>query len=793
MQDAPQQRDDSEDDFGEDLQALAVAALLHDVGKAIQNGPASARRGEIEREDDQFKAQHRRSLTHEEWSADYLRRHVPELPKAQPIALNHHAPSDDLERMLQLADHLSAGEGEPEEGEGEDTREVLLANVLSQVSGITEAAGRLRPSFLPIAPLAVERSCLFPVEYEGADTGSGYDAVVRLLEEGVPEYRAPFRRWFERLQHLSRIALAQVPSVTDRTMSDVSLYDHQRLAAALAVCLCRQREAGVLPDVILRRNPSDLLAVDRGEVGPPPLFLLVGGDLTGIQSFLYRVGSDRALRSLKGRSAYLQILTETVTERLLARLGLLSANVVYRTGGHFFLLAHAAAQEKLVEARREIEEILLGAHGADLGVAIAWEELRLQDFRRTEFGSRWGALFDRLRLAKGNRFAGLSDDAYREVFGPFGEGGHAALCPTCGVEMEESEEECPWCVGFAEIGDDLAHLQGGYVAFRPTKGGGPPWQRALSALGFDIALLSRPEVGWDRILALSHFEPGCEGVFFLGGRAPLTVEGHVAVFEDVARAATGWRRWGVLRGDIDSLGLVFREGLGDNRSLSRMASLSGRLELFFGSWLDRLVEEASQYGYTIYAGGDDFFVVGPWDTLPTLVEAIRESFRAYTGGNPHLTLSAAMALPERTKAPLRAVAHKAGRLLDEVAKVYIRPDGRAKDAFVLFGRPLDWAEGLAKAGGLRAELVGIIEEAPRSLLQILYDAEAEFRRSKSGAGGARVWRFLYSIRRYGKGHAKVERRVRRLEEQILGGEYEDTLGVATLWAELLTRAETGGE
>ena len=68
-------------------------------------------------------------------------------------------------------------------------------------------------------------------------------------------------------------------------------------------------------------------------------FMLVSGDVSGIQDFLYTIPSKGALKSLRGRSFYLEIMLENFIDVLLEDLGLARTNLLYSGGGHFYLLA----------------------------------------------------------------------------------------------------------------------------------------------------------------------------------------------------------------------------------------------------------------------------------------------------------------------------------------------------------------------------------------------------------------------------------------------------------------------
>nr|WP_236117250.1 hypothetical protein [Hassalia byssoidea] len=66
---------------------------------------------------------------------------------------------------------------------------------------------------------------------------------------------------------------------------------------------------------------------------------IVAGDLSGIQKFIYTISSDGALKSLRARSFYLELVTEEVVQRLLSKLKLPRTNVIYAGGGNIYILA----------------------------------------------------------------------------------------------------------------------------------------------------------------------------------------------------------------------------------------------------------------------------------------------------------------------------------------------------------------------------------------------------------------------------------------------------------------------
>lgn len=73
--------------------------------------------------------------------------------------------------------------------------------------------------------------------------------------------------------------------------------------------------------------------------------------------------------------------------------------------------------------------------------------------------------------------------------------------------------------------------------------------------------------------------------------------------------------------------------------------MSRMLEAFFSGYLNQMLEKDDYSNvYTVFSGGDDLFLIGPWDGMPRLALAIHDAFREFAAHNPCVTLSAAVIL-----------------------------------------------------------------------------------------------------------------------------------------------------
>jgi CRISPR-associated protein Csm1 len=311
----------------------ALIGLLHDIGKFRQR----ARWGQERR-------------PHEEQGADWVaQRLAPRLKFLSPedrqrlasaIRDHHGSPYDRDARALIAADRLASGERAPREEEepGDPAREPLRALLLAlRLPESNAPSGGVR--------LGLRDSPASGRDRRGGGLEGDFPAAHRLHRPGLPPPLGGLR--------------GGPGGPAPRHLGDARGGPDRPDGAAAPVHLVRPR--GRLPRRA-RRQPLRSSADDRrphgvprrapgrnpptpggkdpnGEFPEEPVALLIGGDLSGIQRFLYAISSEGAAKSLRGRSAYLALLADAAVEFLLRELDLPPTQVVYRSGGHFYLLA----------------------------------------------------------------------------------------------------------------------------------------------------------------------------------------------------------------------------------------------------------------------------------------------------------------------------------------------------------------------------------------------------------------------------------------------------------------------
>lgn len=139
---------------------------------------------------------------------------------------------------------------------------------------------------------------------------------------------------------------------------------------------------------------------------------------------------------------------------------------------------------------------------------------------------------------------------------------------------------------------------------------------------------------------------------------------------------------GVLKGDVDFLGRIFSDGMGEDFSISRYATLSRMLDLFFRGYLETVTTHDFRNTYTVYAGGDDLLLITDWQNALALADRLACDFRAYVCDNPNLTLSIGLAVT-KPHFPIRLGAEHAEQCLQ-------KSKDRGRDRLTVFGETVTW-------------------------------------------------------------------------------------------------------
>ena len=278
----------------------------------------------------------------------------------------------------------------------------------------------------------------------------------------------------------------------------------------------------------------------------------------------------------------------------------------------------------------------------------------------------------KLQRAKRQPFGNASLTVLSEKIGvPLTQGGDPEkFCKVTGEDGENivKDQNGDWksriIISLEKLGmllPNASHIALSLIKLQEPKGA-TSWQQALAVFGCQVQILcSRQAEVWQieeeyPLVNVWRLDPnpdkeeknwleplGTKQVIAyrpFSRLAPRDREGQIKTTDELADPVypgSHFQRWGVLRMDVDNLGTLFRKGFGEQGSISRYASLSFSLRLFFEGWLPNLahqfddepmgLQDLRQHIYIQYSGGDDLFIIGAGTHYPRWQDEFTSHFR----------------------------------------------------------------------------------------------------------------------------------------------------------------------
>lgn len=594
-------------------------------------------------------------------------------------------PEEPCSAVVRRAFELSAAELE---GGGEAAgRMYSLKSVFSRLSA--GEADRCPPVYYQPRPLTA--ADIFPDGTCRELDSSAADALEReltALTACPPQDAAGF---IVIMDMLLRRCLWAVPASRGMDV-DISLYDRLRVTAAVAFCLETAAPGGKEP------------------------FLLLTGDFSGIQSYIFAVASTNikgVAKRLRARSFLVDTMVQTLAYRACDQMGVPYGNILMLTDGKFYLLLPNTPEtaEKVEALCREAEESLFQRFSGEIAVNLAGVTFGEEGL--LNYSAVVVELLRRLREQKQRPFHSVLTDenGWREDRFILTEDlAGKRSCPSCGRALMDRElEVCLHCREQERLG---AALAGAKRIWYSRKGGE---YRLWDDFWLSFSR-ERAEGELIRVEQLNDWEltPPMTGyplsVRLIANHLPRR-GGEPMTFEDIAGIADGSDRLAVLKADVDNLGFLFADGMREQGrhygTISRTASLSRGLEVFFSGYVGHLLDTDPDYQavYCVFSGGDDLFLIGPWDVMPKLALRLEEDFRHYAGGNPCVTLSAAICAAD-PKTNIALLADRAEEELKQVKNAVpqgVYPGRGGRNAVSFLGDVFSWEDLAAQMANL-AEL-----------------------------------------------------------------------------------------
>lgn len=694
---------------------LIKGALLHDIGKVC------------------YRAMNKR-INHSKLGGDFLEQYLKSNEETERL-LNcvryHHKDylqkakldKNDLAYIVYEADNIASGM-DRRENEGEEKGFDPKLNLDSIFSVFYSDKEIQVANKYPLIYKDINKAFNYPRTDISLATNSNYEALLNKIKSHFITKDINQISINQLLQILEE-GFSYVPSSTNRAeVCDISLYVHSKITSAVASCMKLYFDEQQIQDYkkYCFNSGSKIFRNEK-------IYLLVSGDISGIQDFIYTIPSKGALKTLRGRSLYIDLLLEEFIDEYLEQIGLSRANVLYSGGGHFYILAPNIEDIKksIDKLQAKMNRWLMENIGINLYLAIGTAECSANNLMKSEAqGNLFAIVNKKLKDDKTIRYS--KDENFLEhIFNVEKEENTAKKeCNICHNLVDKlwkynSDEEiaCEFCLNLYKLGQDILTQDLVFVISEEKIDGG------IKIFGKDKDLymyavnIEDIDMFKGKILRIysknNLLENDLAIRLYLADYSAKNENDEVMTFDDLAKSSCktdkGIKRLGVLRLDVDDLGIAFSSGFVSDKdkiednlryaTLSRYADLSKDISMFFKVAINKIcagdltgcvdfeekafnilgiAKAPKRKVNIIYAGGDDLFLVGAWDEVLEVAIDINRAFKQFTNGK--LTLSAGMAMFSPTY-PISKMAEIAGLL------VQMSKNRKDKNSIALFGMEIN--------------------------------------------------------------------------------------------------------
>ncbi|MCD4742309.1 MAG: type III-A CRISPR-associated protein Cas10/Csm1, partial [Desulfobacteraceae bacterium] len=449
---------------------------------------------------------------------------------------------------------------------------------------------------------------------------------------------------------------------------------------------------------------------------------------------------------LRGRSFYLSLLSELAADLLCKRIGLPSVSVILNAAGKFTILAQNTDNALLAikKTKQDINEWLMDISFGEISIGFSHVAAGYKDFSTEKFMDLWekmGTCMEENKFSKidldrhGGAIAGYLDQFNNQLKHP--------MCSLCGKRPSVPETDytlptdqtgpvCRLCRDHVFIGTQLVKNGRIIIASKDAKISGNKNQLIEPVFGQYQLLFSSSDAKdpldskqifkyWDislyqdnapsqdvskkiinsyvpvfdkedrkkyqSLLAAKSKAKQDEMIEEIHPENPKTFN-HIAVNaldKNEAGNLSGVEALGALKADVDYLGMLMGCGLERQKyTISRLAALSRQLNYYFALYLPHLFMTDKRFEniYTVFAGGDDLFLIGPWNRIYELSLILHKTFSNYVCRNPNIHFSAGISL-YKAHTPLNNIANSAEAALEK---------SKGRNRLTMFSQTATWDE-----------------------------------------------------------------------------------------------------
>ena len=571
----------------------------------------------------------------------------------------------DISPFLSQAEHLVLGK-QPE---------LKQSNKLFSLFETIHQENKETPfsyDFQPLSP-----NTIFPKKEENNTALSvHWDKFINAINEIPKSHCDNPSLWLDHFDTAMQCFTCNLPSPYS---DDISFYDFTKSVAAFVVALADQESNNAEP------------------------FLLIQGDFFGIQDFIFSGGSASnkgAAKILRGRSFQVSLFTELAALKVLNACQLPTTSQMMNAAGKFLIVAPntKAVKEAIKQVQAELNQWFIKETYGLIGLGIAVQSAKYSDFEQNHYETLVKKLFENLETQKLKQLD-LTDttQSVQEVeypngvcemnsFFPAQTGKERSVISEDQIKIGEMLSKKQRII-IADINADINHKYETQILKLPIFGFKVIFTNSredTKEFGYPVKLLQIHRF-WDFSLPKDTNAKIWNGYArrYINAYVPFDEEGKIITFEDIETQDKGQKALMTLKGDVDNLGTIFQEGI-QPANIAKMAALSRQMNLFFSLWLPAYCAEQSQSMYTVFAGGDDFFLIGPWYSTQKVAHAMQQAFSRYVAENPEIHFSVGMVM-SKSNIPVPRLGDLAKEALEKSKKI-----DTDKNAITIFNRSVKW-------------------------------------------------------------------------------------------------------
>lgn len=423
--------------------------------------------------------------------------------------------------------------------------------------------------------------------------------------------------------------LSNIPAFYTGDNDDISLYEYAKVVSAFS-------SAGYMQKDSLNGK-----------------FALIRGDFFSIQSFIFNkdAASKNPANSLRGKSFYVSLMSDIASLNVLETLNLPYFNLMMNAAGQFVILSdyNDEISQKLLALKNEMEIWLYNKYYASVSMGLSVLACSIDDFNSSKFNLLLLKLLGEKEKSKATRFNLIEDKPYifADYYKHFTE--NSSKCEYCGIMPKKDNKfsACDNCLLYLQYGQNLRTSKYLYII------------KNENGEFFNKYSISFDENKKADAFMRMHIDMQDKADKSYNYQDVIHYRSYVAVDNDVIRSfadiaaysidKSGANILAVLKADVDNLGLIFACGLSEKDSngkvtrgrltFSRTNMLSRLIHNFFSYHLYMIMQEKKLNIYTVFAGGDDLFLVGRYDEVIKTAKILYDEFERFTNKNKEITIS----------------------------------------------------------------------------------------------------------------------------------------------------------